>query len=83
MPPLHFSNFISQRGTMHICAAGCMPGMAIGCADPGIAPMPIELIIDRSIIITLDIRFTPLLCRRAGRRVVPREVESPPDSALA
>jgi hypothetical protein len=45
MPPLHFSIFIVQRGTMHIC-------MALG-ATPGILPdigAPTELIMLRSII---------------------------------
>lgn len=50
-PPLHFSNFIVQRGTMHICMA---LGIADGIAPPGIEP-PIGLIMLLSIIIMLVI----------------------------
>jgi hypothetical protein len=54
MPPLHFSIFIVQRGTMHICMA---PGAPIGMPAAGIEPLigeapPIMLL---SIIIMLVI----------------------------
>jgi hypothetical protein len=54
-PPLHFSSFIVQRGTMHICVA---PGMAAGMPALGIC-VPIDpsgLIMLLSIIIMLAIR---------------------------
>lgn len=60
MPPLHFSIFSVQRGTMHICMA---PGAAIGMPAPGIEPLigeaePIMLL---SIIIMLVISNSLLL----------------------
>jgi hypothetical protein len=61
-PPLHFSNFIVQRGTMHICMA---PGIADGIAPAGIAP-PIGLIRLLSIIIMLVI---PKLLRGVPERL--------------
>ena len=55
-PPLHFSTFIVQRGTMHICME---PGADIGM-PPGIEPMaPIGLIMLLSIIIMLAISLLP------------------------
>lgn len=58
MPPLHFSIFIVQRGTMHICMPlGAMPGIA-----PPLIGEPIELpepIIALSIIIMLAMPKTP------------------------
>jgi len=56
MPPAHFSIFIVQRGTMHICCiVGVMPGAPAIDIDP-----PIDPIIDLSIIMTLVIACTPL-----------------------
>mgnify|MGYP000586643813 CR=1 FL=1 len=60
MPPLHFSIFMVQRGTMHICMA---PGAAIGMPALGIEPLigdaaPIILL---SIIIMLVISNSLLL----------------------
>ena len=51
MPPAHFSIFISQRGTMHIC---CMPGIAAGIPEPCMGA-PIDPIAALSIIIMVDI----------------------------
>jgi hypothetical protein len=57
IPPVHFSIFISQRGTMHIWPMfGIMPGvipvgMPVGMPLPCIEP----IIIERSNIMTLDI----------------------------
>ena len=64
MPPLHFSIFIVQRGTMHICMA---PGAAMGMPALGIEPLigeaaPIML---RSIIIMLVIANSLLLANRS------------------
>jgi hypothetical protein len=51
IPPLHFSIFIAQRGTMHICM---VPGMAAGTAPPAI-DMPEGLIMLLSILIMVAI----------------------------
>jgi hypothetical protein len=60
IPPLHFSIFMVQRGTMHICMA---PGAPMGMGVPGIgAPIePIGLIMLLSIIIMLAISKLPCL----------------------
>lgn len=50
-PPLHFSIFIVQRGTMHICMA---PGMLASMAPP-VIELPIGFIMLLSIIIMLVI----------------------------
>ncbi|HTM54298.1 MAG TPA: hypothetical protein VL175_09720 [Pirellulales bacterium] len=63
MPPLHFSIFIVQRGTMHICMdEGATPGMA-----PVGMPEPIEPIIALSIIMTLAISLTPFVADKELR----------------
>jgi hypothetical protein len=62
MPPVHFSIFIVQRGTMHIpCIIADMPGIWPCIGDPD---MPMGLLVRfRSIIIALDIA-TPFLPAR-------------------
>jgi hypothetical protein len=63
MPPLHFSIFIVQRGTMHICMEeGATPGIAPACM-----PEPIEPIIALSIIMTLAINLTPFVADKELR----------------
>jgi hypothetical protein len=57
-PPLHFSNFIVHRGTIHICMA---PGI-VALAGAAGADAPIEPIALLSIIIMLGI--PKLLCLR-------------------
>jgi hypothetical protein len=51
-PPVHFSNFISQRGRI---TQLLMPGMALGAGEPIGLPMPGLAIPIRSINIALDI----------------------------
>ena len=55
MPPLHFSIFMVQRGTMHIC----IPGTAGAGIPPAIGD-PIEPIMALSIIIMVVISKLPL-----------------------
>jgi hypothetical protein len=63
MPPLHFSIFIVQRGTMHICM---LPGAATGML-PAIAEPPMDPIIPLSITIMLVIRILPCSGRNFER----------------
>jgi hypothetical protein len=73
MPPLHFSIFIAQRGTMHICMPLGMPA-AIGPPAIGEAMAPIGPIMLLSIIIMLAIpkllylRPKPAQCSEFGTR---------------
>lgn len=57
-PPAHFSIFIVQRGTMHICM---LPGIELGIDAPPIGELidPIGFIMVLSIIIMLAIQITP------------------------
>lgn len=60
-PPVHFSNFIVQRGST---TQLLMPGMLAGVGEPIVIPglaMPEEPMPIRSINIALDITRTPLL----------------------
>lgn len=71
IPPVHFSNFIVQRGSMRKFGAVGMPVGAptAGDAIPGI-PMPGIAIPVRSIIIAFAISFTPLERTSAGPPVL-------------
>ena len=64
MPPVHFSIFIVQRGTMHICMA---PGARGGHRAGPACRAPIGPIMLLSIIIMLAIAETPLLSAKTSQ----------------
>jgi len=77
-PPVHFSIFMVQRGTMHICME---PGVAAGIEAPdiGVPIEPMGLIMPLSIIIMLAIRS--LLCCGQPSQVFPTCVSATCDTS--